>query len=111
MPGRFGELDYRFPRPLSEGLIKARPNRFLMDVERDGTIFRCHCPATGRIGDLVFEDVPCLLSESSNKERKTQCTVEAISLDQVEVTNKSWIGINQTMTNRYLEHFILAGQL
>jgi sugar fermentation stimulation protein A len=66
---------------LVEGLIKSRPNRFIMFVEEGGTTRECHCPSTGRIGDIEFRDVPCLLSEAEGHGRRTRCTVEAISLD------------------------------
>jgi sugar fermentation stimulation protein A len=102
---------YLFTKPLVEGLIKSRPNRFIMLVEKGSTSVRCHCPSTGRIGDIAFKDIPCLLSESETEGRKTGCTVEAISLDPVGRREKSWIGINQNMANRYLEHFILTSQL
>jgi len=82
-----------------------------MIVERDHSSTTCHCPSTGRIGDIDFKDVPCLLSESEGGKRKTSCTVEAISLDPISKKRKSWIGINQNMANRYLEHFMRTGQL
>ena len=43
---------YRFPEPLREGTILARPNRFIMDVDLDGETVRCHCPVVSRIGDI-----------------------------------------------------------
>ena len=39
---------YRFPEPLREGTILARPNRFIMDVDLDGETVRCHCPVVDR---------------------------------------------------------------
>jgi sugar fermentation stimulation protein A len=106
-------MEYRFESPLIEGVIKSRPNRFIMIVQRGPSIVRCHCPATGRIGDLAFQDVPCLLSIPKNKNegRTTEGTVEAISLDPIGKLQKSWIGINQTAANRYLERFITTGQM
>ncbi len=98
-------LKYKFEEKLIEGLIKARPNRFLMEVKIGSKIVPCHCPSTGRIGDIIFKDIPCLLSKSKNKERKTPYTVEAISLDPVK--NKKWIGINQTKMNHYVEFFLV----
>lgn len=36
---------FLFPEPLREGVILARPNRFIMDVDfGDGAPVRCHCP-------------------------------------------------------------------
>jgi len=104
-------LFYKFDHPLLEGIIKSRPNRFIMMVELDGGIHKCHCPATGRIGNIVFHDIPCLLSRSESSERKTGFTVEAISLDKPGKKNKSWIGINQNKANNYVEFFLKANKL
>jgi sugar fermentation stimulation protein A len=98
---------YEFSVPLEFGVVVFRPNRFIMHVEKNGRRFVCHCPSTGKIGNIVFDDVPCLLSASGKKKRKTPYTVEAISLDD----GQSWIGINQNAANRYVEHFFRAGML
>lgn len=104
-------LGYKFAKPLVEGVIKSRPNRFLAIVKHGPSTKRCHFPATGRIGDIVFSNIPCLLAEHDDSSRKTSCTVEAISLDPIERQDKAWIGINQGMANRYLEYFIATDQL
>jgi len=104
--GKMMKNRYKFSRPLSEGLIKSRLNRFVMNVKMNDSLLRCHCPSTGRIGCIKFTDVPCLLSDHENAKRKTSCTVEAISLDR-----KNWIGINQTKANSYIEFFLRTGQL
>jgi len=98
---------YLFEEPLIEAIIKSRPNRFIMIVNVNGKEYKAHCPCTGRIGNVVFDNIPCLLSESANKERKTKYTVEAISLDNPKTknANKKWIGINQTKSNNYIEYF------
>lgn len=46
-----------FQNPLRYGIIRARPNRFIMNVEVDGNVVEAHCPATGRIGGLTFTDI------------------------------------------------------
>ncbi len=103
-------LKFLFKKPLIEALIKSRPNRFIMNVEINGKLEKCHCPSTGRIGDLIFEDISCLVSEAEG-DRKTKYTVEAISLDPVKKTYKNWIGINQTKANAYIEFFLKNGLL
>lgn len=99
---------YRFPAPLKKGTIISRPNRFIMMVRAGGQTLRCHCPTTGRLGNLELEGLPCLYSTSSNAGRKTAHTVEAISASK---TADSWIGINQTAANRYFEFFLKNGSL
>jgi sugar fermentation stimulation protein A len=103
--------EYKFKEKLIEGVIESRPNRFIMMVRLDGDTHICHCPFTGRIGNIVFDNIPCLLSVGNSKERKTRYTVEAISLSPVGKTNKAWIGINQVRANAVVEHYIRAGAL
>ncbi len=98
--------DFVFEIPLIEALILKRPNRFIMQVELDGAVYDCHCPTTGRIGNLVLENIPCLLSKSADAKRKTAFTVEAISLDLPNNPIKNWIGINQNAANRYVEYYL-----
>ena len=102
--------NYLFDEPLVEGLIKSRPNRFIMMVYVNGKTVKCHCPATGRIGGMVFENVPCLLSRSRNKKRKTLYTVEAISVNKPSAKHRKWVGINQNAANRYVEFFLKTGE-
>lgn len=49
------------------------------------------------------------LCEGIIEKRKTPFTVEAVSLNRPEDTDKSWIGINQNAANRYVEHFLTNG--
>ena len=99
-----------FPEPLREGVVLARPNRFIMDVDfGDGDPVRCHCPAVSRIGGLDLAGRPCLVSDSGNSKRKMPLTVEAFSLQQPGEGDKRWVGINQNASNRYVEHFLETG--
>jgi len=94
-------IKYSFDEELINGLIKSRPNRFIMLVEINNKIEKCHCPSTERIGNIEFKDIPCLLSKSKNNKRKTNYTVEAI------IPNKNQIiGINQTKANTYINFFL-----
>lgn len=100
-----------FSRPLTEGKILKRKSQFTMTVDVNGEETNCHCPTTGRIGNIDVQGRPCLLSQSDNAERKTPYTVEALSLGLPEDTDKKWIGINQNAVNRYVEHFMRNGGL
>jgi len=101
----------RFPRRLVQGTVTSRPNRFIMTVDIGGEVLRCHCPVTGRIGELVFDEIPCLVEMASCPGRTTAGTVEAISLDPVGKGKKSWIGIDQTRANDYVDFFLRSGPL
>jgi len=100
---------YRFASPLRRGVVISRPNRFIMLVKARGRELRCHCPTTGRLGDLVVAGLPCLYSTAGSASRKTGYTVEAISPSPGG--GESWVGINQTAANRYLEFFLKSGAL
>ena len=77
-----------------------------MMVRAEGEVLRCHCPTTGRLGDFELKGLHCLYSTATGGNRKTAHTVEAIS-----ASPKSWIGINQTAANRYVEFFLNQGVL
>lgn len=103
------EYDFKFNEPLLEGVIVKRKGQFTMICEINGVINNCHCPTTGRIGNLDVSGLPCLLSKSIDIKRKTPYTVEAVSLNRPEDSNKSWIGINQNAVNRYVEYYLING--
>lgn len=79
-----------------------------MLVRSGGRTLKCHCPTTGRLGDLKLSGLPCLYSTSETKARKTGYTVEAISTSP---GGESWVGINQAAANRYFEFFLRNGAL
>lgn len=103
--------DLLFDVPLTEGVIQTRKSQFTMLVRVENEVLTCHCPTTGRVGNIELADRPCLLSKSSDPKRKTPYTVEAVSLNHTDDTSKKWIGINQNAANRYVEHFLRNGGL
>ncbi|MFI6700216.1 DNA/RNA nuclease SfsA [Streptomyces sp. NPDC050509] len=100
-----------FPEPLTRATIVRRPNRFIIDADVDGSETACHCPTTGRIGNLVLDGLDCLLSRSHNPARKTPYTVEAVSVDAPGADHPVWIGINQNAANRYVEQALVHHML
>lgn len=102
---------YLFEKPLIEAVIVKRNSQFTLDVDIDGNVEKVHCPTTGRIGDVDLKNVACLLSHSDNPNRKTKYTLEAISVNNLDVKDKAWIGINQIASNKYIEFFIREGLL
>jgi sugar fermentation stimulation protein A len=86
------------------------------EKKEGGRTLTCHCPATGRLGDVSISGVPCLFSRAADggamtMKRKTAGTVEAISLGPPRSRSRSWIGINQNAANRYVEFFLRAGRM
>ena len=98
-----------FKNPLIEGIIEKRKSQFTMIVQVNGESVSCHCPTTGRIGNIEVSGRPCLLSISTDIKRKTPYTVEAVSLNRSEDKEKMWIGINQNAANRYVEYYLVNG--
>lgn len=95
-----------FEQPLIKAKIKARINRFIFIVELDGQEVEAHCPSGGTVAGISrkdFKDIECLMSDHGpDTGRRTRYTVEAISLDD----GLTYAGINQTKSNRYVEHFL-----
>ena len=71
---------FLFDKPLKEGIIQKRNSRFTMDVMLNGEIVACHCPTTGRIGDIELKQVACLISENDNPKRKLHHTAGFLEL-------------------------------
>ena len=99
----------KYEVPLIEGIIERRKSQFTIDVVINNEVVTCHCPTTGRIGNIDLSGIPCLLSKSDDPKRKTPYTVEAVSLDLEKSKEKSWIGINQNAANRYVENALVEG--
>ena len=101
----------KYEVPLTGGIIERRKSQFTIDVVINNEVVTCHCPTTGRIGNIDLSGIPCLLSKSDDPKRKTPYTVEAVSLDLEKSKEKSWIGINQNAANRYVENALVEGLL
>lgn len=99
-------MKFKFDTPLTEGKIIKRNSQFTLDVEINGNIEKVHCPTTGRIGNIDLKNVAGLLSKSDNPKRKTKYTLEAISISNLNRKDKTWIGINQIASNKYIELFL-----
>lgn len=97
--------NYKFNQKLKEGIIIERQHSFIMIVNLNGKEERCYCPCITSIGHIELKGRPCLLWDSNNPNRKTRYTVKAVSLNKPEDKNKSWIGIDQLESNKYIEHF------
>ena len=49
-----------------EGVFLSRPNRFIAEVEINGTVERVHVKNTGRCRELLVPGGRCYLSDSGN---------------------------------------------
>lgn len=95
----------QIPLDLKEGELCRRVNRFVFEGRVNNRHILLHCPATGRINNCKdFSGLPFLYLPSDGKhaERKTSGTVEAISFDG----RKSWVGIDQTRINHWIDSLL-----
>ena len=95
-----------FDKPLIKAIVKERVNRFIFIVDLKGELVEAHCPSGGTIAGMPrkdFKHVKCLISDhGDNTDRRTQYTVEAVSLDN----GATYMGINQTASNHYVYQFL-----
>ena len=92
---------YCFEQPLIRGTMLKRKSQFTALVCIDGEEIVAHIPTTNRIGDVENRDLPCLLSFHDDPKRKLNYDIEAVLLSD----DDNWIGINQILSNRLVEHF------
>lgn len=61
-----------------KGIFKNRPNRFIAEVEVDGSLEIAHVPNTGRCRELLIEDAVVWLKPSDNPNRKTRFSLHFV---------------------------------
>lgn len=61
-----------------KGIFKARPNRFIAEVEVDGEMEIAHVPNTGRCRELLVDDAVVWLKSSDNPKRKTKFSLHLV---------------------------------
>lgn len=98
---------FRFEKPLIRGTLLKRKSQFTALVELDGEELAAHIPTTNRIGDVENKDLPCLLSYHDDPKRKLNYDIEAVLLSD----DDNWVGINQILSNKLVEHFFREGEL
>ena len=98
---------YVFEKPLIRGTMLKRKSQFTALVDIDGEELVAHIPTTNRIGDVENKNLPCLLSYHNNPKRKLKYDIEAVLLSDDE----NWVGINQILSNRLVEHFFNEHEL
>lgn len=61
-----------------KGIFKNRPNRFIAEVEVDGSLEIAHVPNTGRCKELLVENAVVWLKPSDNPKRKTKFSLHFV---------------------------------
>ena len=88
-----------------KAIFKARPNRFIAEVEIDGKIFTAHVPNTGRCRELLVEGTIVYLLPSDNPNRKTKFSL-------LFVENKgALVSIYSQEANKIVYEGILNGKI
>ena len=98
---------YIFDQPLIRGTMQKRKSQFTALVCIDGEEIIAHIPTTNRIGDVENKNLPCLLSFHDDPKRKLKYDIEAVLLSD----DDNWVGINQILSNRLVEHFFREHEL
>lgn len=98
---------YVFENPLIRGTMLKRKSQFTALVDIGGEELTVHIPTTNRIGDIENKNLPCLLSFHDDPKRKPKYDIEAVLLSD----DDNWIGINQILSNRLVEHFFREHEL
>ena len=61
-----------------KGIFKARPNRFIAEVEVNGNLEIAHVPNSGRCKELLIENATVWLKPSDNPNRKTKFSLHFV---------------------------------
>ena len=61
-----------------KGIFRARPNRFIAEVEVDGELEIAHVPNTGRCRELLIDGAAVWLKPSDNPNRKTKYSLHFV---------------------------------
>lgn len=87
----------KFEEKVREAKFLKRYKRFFADVHLDGGVVVAHVPNTGSLKTCLFEGADCVVTESSNPERKLKATLQFLK------TPTSWVGVNTALPN-FLVH-------
>jgi sugar fermentation stimulation protein A len=95
----------KFKSKLLEGVLLQRYKRFFADVEYKGDKFTIHVPNTGSLKGVIEkgQKQKCWFSLHGDETKKLKGTLEA-----VQATNGTWVGVNTSNPNRVVQEAIQA---
>ena len=88
-----------------KGIFKARPNRFVAEVEIGGKLEIAHVPNTGRCKELLVADATVWLKPSDNPNRKTKFSLHFVENKGVLVS------LYSQQANRIVYDAIISGKI
>lgn len=83
----------KFEEKVRTAKFLKRYKRFFADVHLDGAVLVAHVPNTGSLKTCLFEGSDCVITESSNPERKLKATLQFLK------TPTGWVGVNTSLPN------------
>lgn len=92
---------FPFPRPLAEGLFVRRVNRFVAEIEVEGSIVRAHVPNTGRMTELLVAGAPVMLLPRQGAHRKTNHDLLLVQYNGI------WVCTDSREANRVVEDLLM----
>lgn len=85
----------QFSAPVRTGKFRKRYKRFFADITLDsGEELVAHVPNTGSLKGCLFENAPCVVTESNNPARKLKATLHFLK------TPTSWVGVDTGLPNQ-----------
>lgn len=95
----------RYSQFLTPGIFRARPNRFLAQVEIQGELQRCHVPNTGRLGELLLPGAAVWCGKAEAPGRKTAWSLLAVQKGDILVN------IDSQAPNHVAAEYVAGGGL
>lgn len=87
------------------GIFYQRLNRFVAEVYIDGQKEKVHVKNTGRLKELLIQNVEVLLEESNDPNRKTKYSLIAVK------KGERWVNIDSQAPNTVAYEAILDGKI
>ncbi len=97
-------------KSIKKGVFKSRPNRFIAQVEIDGTAETVHVKNTGRCRELLVPDCTVYLAEGDNPGRKTKYDLVAVEKER-KPGETILINMDSQIPNDAVEEWLGKGNL
>lgn len=97
-------MKYVYESEWIEGVIVKKNSQYTMNVEIFGEEYKCYFPCKDKIGNIRFKGVACLVSVTQSLTRQTSFTIEAISLDALDVKEKTWICVDPKIIEKSIKY-------
>lgn len=94
-----------FPRPLVEGRLVERLNRFAVAVAVGGEVVRAHLPNSGRLRELLVPSAPALLAPRLGPGRSTPYDLALVR------QGAEWVSVDARLPNRLFREALEEGRL